>query len=125
MTGESRQLQAFARWSDETARPAAVELAERHRELAKGRLPPAQLAGLHAIAQSAREVAQVTGYTQHQAARARRAGRFDVEAFWRDTGSTIDSACRQSLRAAVAEPVTLAREVVGHLAAHLLYLKVS
>lgn len=123
MAEVSQQATALARWSDGPGLAAAVDLAERHRELLGTRLAPAQIAGLQALARAARDSGEVIAYAQNQGTRARRTGRFDAEAFWRDAGEALDRGRADAERAGVECPLRFLQDFIQHLAAHSLYLR--
>jgi hypothetical protein len=119
-----REAETLAHWSDGPGLAAGVDLAERHRELLSRRLAPAQLAGLQAVARAVADAGPVISYVQGQASRAQRAGLFDIEKFWRDTGQAVERARAEASKLGSGRSSQrYVRELVQHLTAHCLYLR--
>lgn len=113
---------ALARWADGPGLESAIALAERHRMLGPRRLTASQLAGFHAVAGAAADASRLVGYTENQAARAARAGRTDVTAFWKAAGEAVDRVAREARDLAPEDTMRMVRAFVQHLVAHFRYL---
>lgn len=77
------QKQKLAAWSDRWQAEAA-RFADSHRDLLPRRITNAQLYGLGNVVRSARRYADIERFIRHQAEKAERAGRLDVQGYWND-----------------------------------------
>ncbi|MCR4407436.1 MAG: hypothetical protein NUW24_11030 [Anaerolineae bacterium] len=127
--------QRLAAWSDRWQAEAA-RFADSHRDLLPRRITSAQLYGLGNVVRSARRYADVERFIKHQAGKAERAGRLDVQGYWNDLVTALsnlrgeaqtllkglpvppETDTRQALDALHRE---LAELYVQHLIAHSLY----
>jgi len=127
--------QQIAAWSDRWQSEAA-RFADGHRDLLPRRITNAQLYGLGNVVRSARRYADVERFIKHQAAKAERAGRLDVQGYWNDLETALGKLRgeAQVLLKNIPLPVeadskqaldALHRELAGlyvqHLIAHSLY----
>lgn len=127
--------QKIAAWSDRWQADAA-RLADAHRDLLPRRITNAQLHGLGNVARSAPRYADVERFIRHQAEKAGRAGRLDVQGYWNDLETALGRLRgeAQTLLKGLPLPVeldsrqaldTLHRELtklyIQHLIAHSLY----
>lgn len=127
--------QMVAAWSDRWQAEAA-RFADGHRDLLPRRITNAQLYGLGNVVRSARRYAEVRRFIKHQAEKAGRAGRLDVQGYWNDLEAALGK-LRSEAQAILKDlPIpaeadsqdvldALHREVAGlyvqHLIAHSLY----
>lgn len=127
--------QKIAAWSDRW-QPEAARFADRHRDLLPRRITSAQLYGLGNVVRSAQLYAEIERFIQHQAAKAERAGRLDVQGYWNDLETALSKlrSEAQTLLKTLPLPAeadsrqtldALHRELAGlyvqHLIAHSLY----
>jgi hypothetical protein len=127
--------QKIAAWSDRWQSEAA-RFADSHRDLLPRRITNAQLYGLGNVVRSARRYADIEKFIKHQAAKAERAGRLDVQGYWNDLEAALGKLRgeAQALLKDIPLPVetdskqaldALHRELAGlyvqHLIAHSLY----
>lgn len=82
--------QKIAAWSDRW-QAAAARFADAHRDLLPRRITNAQLFGLRNVVRSARRYADVEKFIRHQAEKASRAGRLDVQGYWNDLQTALGS----------------------------------
>lgn len=80
--------QKIAAWSDRHQAEAA-RFADDHRDLLPRRITHAQLYGLGNVVRSARRYADVERFIRHQAEKAGRAGRLDVQGYWNDLETAL------------------------------------
>jgi hypothetical protein len=73
-----KRKQSIAAWSDRWQAEAA-RFADGHRDLLPKRITNAQLYGLGNVVRSARRYADIERFIRHQAEKAERAGRLDVQ----------------------------------------------
>jgi len=78
-----KRKQSIAAWSDRWQADAA-RFADGHRDLLPKRITNAQLYGLGNVVRSARRYADIERFIRHQAEKAERAGRLDVQGYWND-----------------------------------------
>jgi hypothetical protein len=78
-----KRKQSLASWSDRRQAEAA-HFADSHRDLLPRRITNAQLYGLGNVVRSARRYADIERFIRHQAEKAERAGRLDVQEYWTD-----------------------------------------
>jgi len=78
-----KRKQSIAAWSDRWQAEAA-RFADSHRDLLPRRITSAQLYGLGNVVRSARRYADIERFIRHQAEKAERAGRLDVQGYWND-----------------------------------------
>lgn len=130
-------------WSDGRGYDLATALADEHAYLLPKRITNAQLSGLNSVVQAASHLGEVRAFAQHQAQRAARAARLDVEGYWRALQQALDkleseasSLAAQGEIVPPAQPpkgksspkppdwlaLWLAQEFLQHLVAHSLYL---
>jgi len=127
--------QKVAAWSDRWQSEAA-RFADSHRDLLPRRITNAQLYGLGNVVRSARRYADIEKFAKHQATKAERAGRLDVQGYWNDLETALGRLRgeAQTLLKNIPLPVeadsretvdALHRELAGlyvqHLIAHSLY----
>jgi hypothetical protein len=127
--------QKIAAWSDYWQSEAA-RFADSYRDLLPRRITNAQLYGLGNVVRSARRYADIEKFVKHQAEKAGRAGRLDVQGYWNDLRSVLSKLRgeAQALLKTTPLPVeadskqvldALHRELAGlyvqHLVAHSLY----
>ena len=130
-----KRKQSIAAWSDRWQAEAA-RFADSHRDLLPKRITNAQLYGLGNVVRSARRYADIERFIHHQAEKAERAGRLDVQGYWNDLKDalgklrgeaqallktlplSVETDNREALDALHRE---LARLYVQHLIAHSLY----
>lgn len=127
--------QKIATWSDRWQSEAA-RFADSHRDLLPRRITNAQLYGLGNVVRSARRYAEVEKFIKHQADKAGRAGRLDVQGYWNDLAADLGKlrseaqallkdlplpAGADSQEALDALHRELASLYVQHLIAHSLY----
>ncbi len=118
------------RWQSEAAR-----FADSHRDLLPRRITNAQLYGLGNVVRSAQRYADIERFIKHQAEKAERAGRLDVQGYWNDLETALGKLRgeAQTLLKSLTLPVeadskqavdALHRELAGlyvqHLIAHSL-----
>jgi len=130
-----KRKQNIAAWSDRQQAEAA-RFADSHRDLLPKRITNAQLYGLGNVVRSARRYADIERFIRHQAEKAERAGRLDVQGYWKDLETTLGELRgeAQALLKTLPLPVetdnrealdALHRELAGlyvqHLIAHSLY----
>ncbi|MDZ7339611.1 MAG: hypothetical protein ONB30_13875 [candidate division KSB1 bacterium] len=87
--------QKIAAWSDRWQAEAA-RFADAHRDLLPRRITNAQLYGLGNVVRSARRYADVEKFIQHQAEKAGRAGRLDVQGYWNDLQTALGNLRREA-----------------------------
>jgi hypothetical protein len=127
--------QKIAVWSDRWQSEAA-RFADSHRDLLPRRITNAQLYGLGSVVRNARRYADIEKFIQHQAEKAGRAGRLDVQAYWSDLETALGKLRgeAQALLKTIPLPVeadgrqaldALHRELAGlyvqHLITHSVY----
>lgn len=127
--------QRIAAWSDRRQAEAA-RFADSHRDLLPRRITNAQLYGLGNVVRSARRYADMERFIAHQAEKAGRAGRLDVQGYWNDLQTALGNLRgeAQTLLKSLPLPAEIAsREAVDalhrelavlyvqHLIAHSLY----
>ncbi|MBO9369021.1 MAG: hypothetical protein J7555_09825 [Chloroflexi bacterium] len=78
-----KRKQSLASWSDRRQAEAA-HFADSHRDLLPRRITNAQLYGLGNVVRSARRYGDIERFIRHQAEKAERAGRLDVQDYWND-----------------------------------------
>lgn len=125
----------IAAWSD-SRQSEAARFADSHRDLLPRRITNAQLYGLGNVVRSARRYADVEKFVRHQAEKAGRAGRLDVQGYWNDLETALGKLRGEAQSLLKAIPLsadtdsrqamdTLHRELAGlyvqHLIAHSLY----
>jgi hypothetical protein len=130
-----KRRQSLASWSDRRQAEAA-RFADSHRDLLPKRITNAQLYGLGNVVRSARRYADIERFIRHQAEKAERAGRLDVQGYWNDLKDALGKLRgeAQALLKTLLLPAgmdnrealdTLHRELAGlyvqHLIAHSLY----
>jgi hypothetical protein len=135
LTYQLSRKQKIAVWSDQW-QPEAARFADRYRDLLPRRITNAQLYGLGNIVRSAQRYTEVEKFIKHQAEKARRASRLDVQGYWNDLETTLGKLRNeaQTLLKSLSLPVAaesrqaldaLHRELAGlyvqHLIAHSLY----
>jgi hypothetical protein len=130
-----KRKQSIAAWSDRWQAEAA-RFADGHRDLLPRRITNAQLYGLGNVVRSARRYADIERFIRHQAEKAERAGRLDVQSYWNDLEDALGK-LRSEAQALLKTPPLpagmdhqealddlhreLARLYVQHLIAHSLY----
>ncbi len=125
----------IAAWSDHWQSEAA-RFADSHRDLLPRRITNAQLYGLGNVVRSAQRYADIERFIKHQAEKAERAGRLDVQRYWKDLETALGKlrSEAQALLKGLTLPVEadskqavdalhreLASRYVQHLIAHSLY----
>jgi len=130
-----KRKQSLASWSDRR-QAEAVRFADSHRDLLPRRITNAQLYGLGNVVRSARRYADIERFIRHQAEKAERAGKLDVQGYWNDLKDALGKlrSEAQALLKTLLLPAgmdnrealdTLHRELaalyVQHLIAHSLY----
>jgi hypothetical protein len=80
--------QKIAVWSDRWQSEAA-RFADSHRDLLPRRITNTQLYGLGNVVRSARRYADIEKFIKHQAEKAGRAGRLDVQGYWNDLETAL------------------------------------
>ena len=130
-----KRRQSLASRSDRRQAEAA-RFADSHRDLLPKRITNAQLYGLGNVVRSARRYADIERFIRHQAEKAERAGRLDVQGYWNDLKDALGKLRgeAQALLKTLLLPAgmdnrealdTLHRELAGlyvqHLIAHSLY----
>ncbi len=130
-----KRKQSIAAWSDRRQADAA-RFADSHRDLLPRRITNAQLYGLGNVVRSARRYADIERFIRHQAEKAERAGRLDVQGYWNDLKDALGKlrSEAQALLKTLPFPAgmdnregldALHRELAGlyvqHLIAHSLY----
>jgi hypothetical protein len=130
-----KRKQSIAAWSDRRQADAA-RFADSHRDLLPKRITNAQLYGLGNVVRSARRYADIERFIRHQAEKAERAGRLDVQGYWNDLKDALGKlrSEAQALLKTLPFPAgmdnregldALHRELAGlyvqHLIAHSLY----
>jgi hypothetical protein len=130
-----KRKQSIAAWSDRQQAEAA-RFADSHRDLLPKRITNAQLYGLGNVVRSARRYADIESFIHHQAEKAERAGRLDVQGYWNDLKDALGKlrSEAQALLKTLPFPAemnnrealdALHRELSGlyvqHLIAHSLY----
>jgi hypothetical protein len=127
--------QSVAVWSDRWQAKAA-RFVDDHRDLLPRRITNAQLYGLRNRVENARSCSDIRQFAQHQAEKAGRAGRTDVQEYWSDFMGVLDKLeseaqlllNQEALRRQIDSQTALDalhRDLVGiyvqHLIAHSLY----
>jgi hypothetical protein len=130
-----KRKQSIAAWSDRWQAEAA-RFADRHRDLLPRRITNAQLYGLGNVVRSARRYADIERFIRHQAEKAERAGRLDVQEYWTDLKDALGKLRGEAQALPKTLPLPagmdhqealddlhreLARLYVQHLIAHSLY----
>lgn len=123
-------VRRLAVWSDEVQKQA-VALVDRHRDLIPKRITHAQLSGLQNTVRSAPNMQTIRRFLDHQAQRAGRTGRAEIQAWWQEVRKAMDGLGREVEELSsqpggmVADRVErealhlqLVREYVQHLVAH-------
>jgi hypothetical protein len=130
-----KRKQSIAAWSDRWQAEAA-RFADGHRDLLPQRITNAQLYGLGNVVRSARRYADIERFIRHQAEKAERAGRLDVQGYWSDLKDALGKLRGEAQALLKTLPLPagmdhqealddlhreLARLYVQHLIAHSLY----
>jgi len=130
-----KRKQSIAAWSD-CWQAEAARFADGHRDLLPRRITNAQLYGLGNVVRSARRYADIERFIRHQAEKAERAGRLDVQGYWNDLKDALDKLRGEAQALPKTLPLPagmdhqealddlhrqLARLYVQHLIAHSLY----
>jgi len=130
-----KQKQGIAAWSDRWQAEAA-RFADSHRDLLPKRITNAQLYGLGNVVRSARRYADIDRFIRHQAEKAERAGRLDMQGYWNDLKDALGKLRSEAQALLKTFPLpagmdhqealdALHRELAGlyvqHLIAHSLY----
>jgi hypothetical protein len=130
-----KRKQSLASWSDRWQAEAA-RFADSRRDLLPRRITNAQLYGLGNVVRSARRYGDIERFIRHQAEKAQRAGRSDVQGYWNNLKDALGKlrSEAQALLKTLPFPAgmdsrealdTLHRELaalyVQHLIAHSLY----
>jgi len=129
-----KRKQSIAAWSDRWQAEAA-RFADGHRDLLPRRITNAQLYGLGNVVRSARRYADIERFIRHQAEKAERAGRLDVQGYWNDLKDALGKLRGEAQALLKTPPLpagmdnqeadALHRELAGlyvqHLIAHSLY----
>ncbi|HXK89818.1 MAG TPA: hypothetical protein PL027_07485 [Thermosynergistes sp.] len=127
--------QSLAAWSDHWQAEAA-RFADSHRDLLPRRITNTQIFGLGNVVRSARRYTDIEHFIRHQAEKAERAGRLDVQGYWNDLNEALSKLRgeAQALLKTLSVPLgtdsrktldALHRELAGlyvqHLIAHSMY----
>ncbi|MBO9339247.1 MAG: hypothetical protein J7464_11115 [Chloroflexus sp.] len=130
-----KRKQSIAAWSDRWQAEAA-RFADGHRDLLPKRITNAQLYGLGNVVHSARRYADIERFIRHQADKAERAGKLDVQGYWNDLKDALGKLRSEAQALLKTLPIPsgagnredmdalhleLARLYVQHLIAHSLY----
>jgi len=130
-----KRKQNIAAWSDRWQAEAA-RFADSHRDLLPKRITNAQLYGLGNVVRSARRYADIERFIRHQADKAERAGKLDVQGYWNDLKDALGKLRSEAQALLKTLPLPsgagnredldeLHRELAGlyvqHLIAHSLY----
>jgi hypothetical protein len=130
-----KRKQSIAAWSDRWQAEAA-RFADSHRDLLPKRITNAQLYGLGNVVRSARRYADIERFIRHQADKAERAGKLDVQEYWNDLKDALGKLRSEAQALLKTLPLPsgagnwedldeLHRELAGlyvqHLIAHSLY----
>lgn len=131
-----RLRRLMARWGDRLQKPAS-QFSDDHRDLLPRRITNAQLYGLYNIVRNSRSFADIHRFIRHQEEKAGRAGRRDVQEYWKELLETLSGLKSKaqalqeqaSLLPAAEDPKSaldalhcqLVEEFVRHLIAHSLY----
>ncbi len=118
-----KRKQSLASWSDRWQAEAA-RFADSHRDLLPRRITNAQLYGLGNVVRSARCYADIERFIRHQAEKAERAGRSDVQGYWnnlKDALGKLRSEAQALLGMDSREALdALHRELAGLYVQHLI-----
>jgi len=130
-----KRKQSIAAWSDRWQAEAA-RFADSHRDLLPKRITNAQLYGLGNVVHSAGRYADIERFIHHQAEKAERAGRLDVQGYWNDLKDALGKLRNEAQALLKTLPLPagtdnwealdalhreLAELYVQHLIAHSLY----
>jgi len=130
-----KRKQSIVAWSDRWQADAA-RFADGHRDLLPKRITNAQLYGLGNVVRSVGRYADIERFILHQAEKAERAGRLDVQRYWNDLKDALGKLRNEAQVLLKTFPLpagtdnwealdALHRELAGlyvqHLIAHSLY----
>jgi len=130
-----KRKQSLASWSDRWQAKAA-RFADSYRDLLPRRITNAQLYGLGNVVRSAWRYGDIERFIRHQAEKAERAGRLDVQSYWNDLKDALGKLRSEAQTLLKTLPLPsgagnredldeLHRELAGlyvqHLIAHSLY----